>query len=118
MSRVLGIRVEPTCINWAVVEGQKDLPILVGADNAVAPATYDEGQSLSWYRDRMMLIMQQFEPAAVAVRYPEPRGRAAGSDAMRKRVRIEGVVLESANTSGCRIMTGALVTISAHLKTK
>jgi hypothetical protein len=118
MFRSLGIRVEPSAIHWAAVEGTKSQPILVAADNAGAPVTYSEAQSLSWYRNRMLHIIQRYKPQIVAVRYPEPTGRAGGSDAMRRRVRIEGVVLEAADFSGLPVTTGALVTISANLGVK
>ena len=117
LARVLGIRVEPSSINWAIVEGTRELPILVAADDANAPAQWDEANALSWYRERVLHIIEQYNPAIVAVRYQEPKGRAAGN-AGRKRARIEGIVLEASNSRAIPVKTGALVTISANLKTK
>src|SRR6266853_3731708 len=117
MAPCLGIRVEPSCIHWAVVEGRRDLPILIATDDATAPVQWDEAKALSWYRERILHIIGQYHPATVAVRYQEPKGRAAGNSG-RKRARIEGVVLEAANSRALPVVTGALVTISAKLKTK
>ena len=116
--RSLGIRVEPTGLNWAIVEGDQGSPILVASGDATAPSTYDEAQSLSWYRGRILHILELQKPTIVGVRYPEPTGRSGGTDAMRRRVRIEGVALEACDSVGLPVCTGALVTISANLKTK
>lgn len=67
--------------------------------------------------ERVLHIISQYHPATVAVRYQEPKGRSAGN-AGRKRARIEGVILEASNSKALPVVTGALVTISANLKTK
>jgi hypothetical protein len=54
----------------------------------------------------------------MAVRFPEPKGRATHGDAARRRSRIEGVILEAAASAGRVVVTGAFVTISARLKAK
>jgi hypothetical protein len=118
MSRALGVRAEPSAINWAIVEGDQDHPTLLCADDARAPATYDEARSLSWYRSLVIQLIDEHDPQVVAVRYPEPKGRATQGDTPRRRSRIEGVVLEAAATAGKQVLTGALVTISARLNTK
>ncbi len=121
--RVLGIRAEPNSINWAVVEGTVTQPILVQAQNASAPTSYDEAACLGWYRDRILLIIDQLQVDRLAVRYPEPFGGRAGTlvavqDSNRRRCRIEGVVLEAAHSRNKGVRTGALTTISSSLGTR
>jgi len=99
------------------VEGRRESPILVATDDASAPAQWEEAKALSWYRDRLLHIIGQYHPANVAVRYQEIQGKA-NATAARKRARIEGVILEAANSRALPVMTGALDTISAKLKTK
>lgn len=117
METCLGVRVEPSRIHWAVVEGSRQLPTLLAADDATAPVQWEEAKALSWYRDRVLHIIGQYHPDTVAVRYEEPKARSAGN-ATKRRARIEGVVLEAADSKALRIMTGALVTISSNLNTK
>lgn len=121
--RVLGVRAEPNSINWAVVEGTTAQPVLVQADNSAAPSSYDEAACLAWYRDRILLVIDQLQVDRVAVRYPEPVSGRAGTrvaiqDSNRRRCRVEGVVLEAAHSRSKRVVVGALTTISSSLGTK
>jgi len=113
--RTLGIRAEPGAINWAVTEGSVEAPVLVAAETAEAPASYDEGQALSWYRDRINFIIDQYQPHTLAIRYAEPIGKSRGTDAAHQRSRLEGVILEAGCAKNLRIVTGPLVTITKHL---
>jgi hypothetical protein len=113
----LGFRAEPSAINWAVVEGFLQAPVLVAADHAAAPATYDEPAALAWFRAQVLHLIQTYSPQLAAVRYPETfmRSTTLQSD---KRCRVEGVVIEAAGSCGIRVLTGALATISKNLGSK
>jgi hypothetical protein len=56
MGRALGFRAEAKQIHWAVVEGTRDVPIVVGRDSIAAPISLDEAPSLLWYSSRVKLI--------------------------------------------------------------
>jgi Holliday junction resolvasome RuvABC endonuclease subunit len=116
-TRALGFRVEPEAFNWALVEGTPEQPILVAADKVTAPSSYSEPQALSWYRDRVRYLIEQYHPTVAAVRYAETFG-ASGGSAARKRCRIEGIVVEAANSKAVAVKAGALATISSGLGTK
>lgn len=116
--RSLGFRAEADAFNWAVVEGHVGAPVLIGAEKAAAPSSYSESAVLSWCRDRVLFLFEQFAPDVVAVRYAETVRRASSQDSARKRCRVEGVLLEAANSASLRVVTGALVTISKHLGTR
>jgi hypothetical protein len=101
------------------VEGTSDAPILaVPADKLSSPATYDEPQALTFYRERVLLLLAQHRPDAVAVRYAETFGRRSVRESDYKRCRIEGVIIEAANSLGLAVATGALASISRNLGTK
>jgi hypothetical protein len=111
----LGIRAEPNTVHWAIAEGSAAAPILVAIDTAEAPAAYEEGAALSWYRDRIGFVIDQYKPQIMAIRYSEPIGKSRGSDAAHQRSRLEGVILECGDSKNLKIVAGALVTITKNL---
>ena len=52
------------------------------------------------------------------VRYPETVLRSSQPLSMHKRCRVEGVVIEAVHSSGVRVLTGPLATISSKLGSK
>jgi hypothetical protein len=118
VKRAIGFRVEPSLVHWAVVEGTSEAPILVAADKLTSPATFDEPQALTFYRERVSLLLAQHLPDVVAVRYAETFGRQSVRESDFRRCRIEGVILEASDSKGLKIMTGALASISKNLGTK
>jgi hypothetical protein len=118
VARVLGYRAEARQFHWAVVEGTRDHPILLEYAKAAAPVSLDEAASLSWVRERARLIIRTHRPDAAALRSPEPIARGGNSDGARRRLRLEGVLLEACDSCQVRVTTGALATISANLGTK
>lgn len=64
----------------------------------------------------MFLLIDNYEPDLVALRYAESFGRKA-TDSDRKRARIEGVLAEAAHSRGIEVVTGPLRAISQRLKT-
>jgi hypothetical protein len=118
MERALGLRAEARQVHWAVVEGTRPEPILVAHDKAAAPVDADEAPSLSWYRNRILYILDKYQPSAAGVRFPEPFAQGRTKEGTKRRLRIEGVLLEAIDSRGLRLTTGALATISAKLGTK
>jgi len=117
VARVLGFRAEPASVNWAVVEGDPDLPILVLAGSLAAPASYSDPEALSWFRIQVHRLIDQFSPTLVAVRFPEAFVPSRARDSDRRRCRLEGVIIEGAQSRGLVVQTGALATISKNLET-
>lgn len=118
MSRAIGFRAEAKQVQWAAVEGTRRKPILLARDKAAAPVGLPEASALSWYRKRARLIVEKYNPGAAGIRSPEPVARGGGREGARQRLRIEGVLLESMDSCGVGVTTGALATISAKLGTK
>jgi hypothetical protein len=115
----IGFRAEPSVVNWAVVQGSSAEPVLLGADKLTAPASFDEGAALTWFRDRTQYLVQTYSPNIAAVRSPEtfmPRNVKLSS--LYQRCRLEGVVIEALHSSGIHVLTGALATISKNIGSK
>jgi hypothetical protein len=115
--RVLGVRADTKRVYWAVVEGSKGHPVVVERDDATAPGTFNDAQALGWFRDRVHLIIDKYSPKVVAIRLPEPIAPGAG-DGFRRRLRIEGVLMEAGHAKGLKVAHGALATIASLLGTK
>ncbi len=114
--RAIGFRAEPAAVNWAVVEGSKDAPILLACEREVPPKTFDEVASLSWFRGRVQYIVQTYSPSIAAVRYPESFQPHVKALPLGQRCRIEGVLIEAVHASGLNtVLTGPLATIAKNL---
>jgi hypothetical protein len=117
--RAIGFRAEPSAVTWAVVEGTKDQPILVGYGKEVPPATYGEVAALSWFRDRIQHIVRLYSPQIAAVRYPESFQPRVKVVQLGQRCRIEGVLIEAVHSCGINtVLTGPLATIAKNLGSK
>jgi hypothetical protein len=115
VERALGFRAEARQVYWAVVEGTRRAPILVDHGKFAAPVDLDEAPSLSWYSSRVRHIVETHRPGVVAVRFPESIALGSNKESARRRLRIEGVLLQTGDSCGLQVMTGALAAISGKL---
>lgn len=115
MQRALGFRAEANKIHWAVVEGTSASPIHVAHDSASAPVNLDEAPSLTWYCGRVKHLIETYKPGAAMVRSVEPTARGSKKEGARRRLRIEGVLLQTIDSCGVNSAIGALATISGKL---
>ncbi|CAN90306.1 hypothetical protein sce0149 [Sorangium cellulosum So ce56] len=113
-----GLRVEPTAIHWAVVDGTIDRPVLVDAKTTSAPKGWDEPARLNWYRKELTRILNLYQPRRLAVRDAEAFGPKGRNKSLQDRARIEGVAIELAYSLGVEVQSGAMKTISARLGSK
>ena len=122
MSKSIGFRVDPTAIHYAVVEGTPEDPVLLDDGRYPAPKTYDEAKALSWYRQRTINLLETHKPDASAIKFMENvagRGRAPRiTDSLRRRHRIEGVVLQLLDETRVSTLTGPFATVAASLGTR
>jgi hypothetical protein len=115
MDRALGLRAEPKQIHWAILEGTRRNPVVVAHDSAAAPVILDEGPALSWYTNRIKLIVEKYKPGIAMIRTAESIARGGNKDGPRRRMRIEGVLLQTIDSCGLKVSIGALATISGRL---
>jgi hypothetical protein len=113
--RAIGFRAEADKVHWAVVEGTKHTPILIGTGIAAAPVDLSEASALSWYANRLRLLVEAHRPDVAMVRSIEPMAPSSRKEGPRQRLRIEGVLLQTMDSCGLRASTGAFATISANL---
>lgn len=118
MERALGFRAETHKVYWAVVEGTRKAPILVAHDSAAAPVNLDEAPALSWYSKRVQHIVEAYKPSVAMIRSAEPSARGSRKEGPRLRLRIEGVLLQTIDSCGLKVTTGALATITGKLGTQ
>lgn len=98
-----------------MVEGTRRVPILVKHGDAAAPVNLAEASALSWYSGRVKHIIATYTPEAVAIRTSESVARGANKDGPRRRLRIEGVLLQTVDSCGVKVAIGALAMISGKL---
>ncbi len=120
MVKAIGFRVEPQTVNYAVVEGTKQEPILIVNDKITPPKSYlQESQQLVWYRNRLLIILEQYQPQFGAIRCAEPLSfRNTNKDSLLKRARIEGVILEVLGEKSIECITAALKKISSEINSQ
>lgn len=120
MVRAIGFRVEPQTVNYAVVEGTKKEPILILCNKISPPKSYDqESSQLVWYRERLLTIIEQYQPQYAAIRFPEPNSFGKTKvEPLLKRARIEGVILESLGREEIECKVAALTKISSEINSK
>jgi hypothetical protein len=115
VERALGFRAEAKQIHWAVVEGTRQGPILVAHSNAAAPVNLDDAPALSWYSSRVKHIIQTYHPKVATIRTAESIARGSNKEGNRRRLRIEGVLLQTIDSCGLKVTMGALAMISGKL---
>jgi hypothetical protein len=97
------------------VEGTRQAPIHIEHGVAAAPVNLDEASALSWYSDRVKLIIQTHKPKTAMIRSAEVIARGSGKEGARRRLRIEGVLLQTIDSCAVKVSIGALATISGKL---
>jgi hypothetical protein len=118
VDRALGLRAAASEVYWAVVEGTNSTPILVAHEKIAAPVDLDEAPALSWYHERVRHVIEAYRPGKAGVRAAEPVARGSNKEGAKRRLRIEGVLLQAIDSCGLKVTTGALATISAKLGTR
>jgi hypothetical protein len=75
----------------------------------------EEAAALSWYTNRIKLIIGRYKPAVAMIRTAESVARGGNKEGSRRRLRLEGVLLQTVDSCGVKIGIGALATISGRL---
>lgn len=115
MSKAIGFRVEPTAVHWALINNDSEQLILEEHATIKAPKGDDEGSILTWFRGRILNLVEQHAPNAVGIKYMEQVAKGGGGDSGRARARLEGVILQALHERGLRVFTGAYKAVSGQL---
>lgn len=111
----LGIRAEPTALHWAVVEGDPDRPVLRASETVQCPKAFNEPAVLAWLRKQILALLDEYGIGVVGLRLTEPIARGAARESARRRARMEGVIMEAAESGGRGLVAGALATIGRYM---
>jgi hypothetical protein len=65
-----------------------------------------------------LLIIDNYHPMKVAVRFPEGNARGTNKDSAKGRYRVEGVVIVATSSRNAELVTGALNTFKKHSGSK
>ncbi len=111
----LGIRAEPVALHWAVVEGVPDRPVLRASGSVSCPKAFNEPAVLAWLRKQILALVDEYDIGVVGLRLIEPIARGAARESARQRARMEGIIMEAAESAGRGLIAGALATIGRYL---
>jgi len=117
----IGIRSTPNEIFYVIVDGTVDNPTLTVHSKLRQPSAYELPKALSWYREKILAITEEFGIQACGIRTTEPISRTMGASAREGatiRAHIEGVAAEAAASIGLNVVIGPLATITAFLDSK
>jgi hypothetical protein len=113
--KAIGFRAESDSINWAIVEGDVESPVLIAHGKIPAPAVFkEESKRLAHLRGQVLQKIAESNADRAAVRYPESF-RKSNCDT---RIRVEGVILEACASSSVRVVSGAMRSISSRIGSK
>lgn len=112
--RTLGIRVEPKCVHYSIVEGDESTVTLRTIDSLIVPLALDIPRSLSFIRTSLISIIQEFEITQAGIRVYE--GNTQNLDKFR--MNVEGVIQELfANSTVDKYVCATKHTLAGLLET-
>ena len=102
--RTIGLRCEPNAFTWAVSEGSTEAPVLVAIERVQIPATYTFAQGANFLRMRLKQRLEEHHVTVAGLRTPEAVPRT--TEALRERLRLEGVLLAACADAGLEVEQG------------
>lgn len=115
MAIAIGFRVEGMIIHWAIIRKTDVAFVIEAADKYKPPIAGGEASVLSHVRGRVGLLLDEYTPARGGIKYTEPNAKGRG-DSVRRRARIEGVILQLLDERGVQTLGGAYNTIGPRLR--
>lgn len=117
----IGFRVTPTEIFYAVLEGDTNLPKIVLYEKIRMPKALDFPAALTWCRNNIIELFAEYKASACGIKMAEPLSRSMGAAAYKGsiiRANMEGILIESANYSGLKVVAGPYSSISSLIESK
>jgi hypothetical protein len=119
--RSIGIRVSSTEIFYSIFEKTTDGITLITHEKINEPAAYTFPQTLTYYRNHLESIIKEYNVSKCGIKIAEPmagRMGQAATEGAKKRIQIEGVVIEQTNSIGLELIYGPFSTFAPLLKIK
>lgn len=98
--KTFSVRCSNSDFAYAVLEGDKDTPIVVSSGQIAFPKNFSEGEKLQWLHQELSGLLQNHSPEKVVVKAPEPLVKR--SNAIDSRLHNESIVLLAAQTNGIK----------------
>jgi hypothetical protein len=90
--KTLGIRVEPKCVHYSVVEYSDDLIAFKTVDSLTVPLALDIPRSLSFIRTSLISLIEEYEITKAGIKVLE--GNTQSLAKSKFRLNVEGVIQE------------------------
>lgn len=117
----IGFRVTTKEIFYAIIDGSIDNPEVITTAKMRFPASLNLPQALSWYRENIKSLLNEFKVEACGIKASEPISRSLGAAAKEgatKRANIEGVLMEVGASNGLPVICGSFNTIGSLIGSK
>ena len=112
----IGLRADNGKLYWAILSGTASAPVVDASDVINAPKTYTDANSLSWFREKTISLINTYKSTRGAVRTIEPKARA--NQSFYCRLRLEGVCLEALISQGLEAKLTLHSTMTADLESR
>lgn len=119
--RSIGIRVSTSEIYYSIFEVTADGIKLISHEKINEPAAYTFPQVLTYYRKHLESIVKEYKVSKCGIKIAEPmagRMGQAATEGSKKRLQIEGVMIETANSIGMELIYGPFATFAPLLRIK
>lgn len=110
----IGIRACPSEVYVVVVEGSSTEPQLIYKTKLKSPASREFAGALSWYREQILTLCEEYDVEAIGIKAIEPVARKQGGP----RAHIEGVIMEAGASRGLTVGHKAFSSIAAGINAK
>ena len=117
----IGFRANTSEINYVIIDGSVDNPQLLDKGKLRKPKAFELPDALSWYRKNLLELFTQYSVERCGIKTAEPFSRSMGAAAYQGsiiRANVEGVIMESAQSSGLRVIAGPFSVISSNIDSK
>jgi hypothetical protein len=106
MMRAIGFCATPSEIRFAILEGSVDSPVIVDKSKLIPPKIYKDNEAarLSWYRQRIIALIDDSQVNSSGIRFPESNARGLNKANSMRRLRTEGVIMEALHSKGVPII--------------
>jgi hypothetical protein len=119
--RSIGIRVSTSEIFYSIFEIAADGIKLITHEKINEPAAYTFPQTLTYYRKHLESIVKEYNVSKCGIKIAEPmagRMGQAATEGSKKRLQIEGVMIETINSIGLELIYGPFATFAPLVKIK
>jgi hypothetical protein len=117
--RYIGLRIGTKEIFYIVLEGSKKQCTYITSGKINEPAAYDLLKTLTYYKQHIESLFKEFKIHKCGIKTAEPLATRRGvNEGAKKRLYIEGVIMESVHSQGKSLIYGPFATFATLVKIK